>query len=94
MAFNPTNASEAREDARRWKKQAGKHLFSTQQFTCHWCNRRVTHPFVAADTVHNPADAYTMAHAPDPWITIKNKDCCPDCFESEIPPRIMPATET
>jgi hypothetical protein len=92
MAFNPTNAAEQRaEDRRRARAERGGH-FAKQTFRCCRCRREFSQPFTR---MKDSADAvYVMAVAPDPWVTLDGRDWCPDCFESEIPPRILSATET
>jgi hypothetical protein len=92
MAFNPTSAAEQRaEDRRRARAERGGH-FSTQTFTCCRCRRAFTVPFTRMSDVDGAV--YVMAVAPDPWVTLNGNDWCPDCFESEIPPCILSATET
>ncbi len=92
MAFNPTSAAEQRaEDRRRARAERGGH-FAVQTFSCTRCRRGFSQPF--ARMADADGGIYAMAVAPDPWVTLDGRDWCPDCFESEIPPRILSATET
>jgi hypothetical protein len=87
MAFNPTSAREqALEDLRGLRVAKAQKNGPVQTFRCHWCDRTLVTPFrpILDD---ESGGLRHLAHAPDPWVTIKNVDCCPDCFESEIPPR-------
>jgi hypothetical protein len=94
MAFNPTSAREQRaEDRRTARAERGGH-FATQIFTCCRCRRSVTVPFTSMAAAIYEDRNYMLAVAPDPWVTLNGNDWCPDCFESEIPPPILPATET
>lgn len=51
----------------------------TVQFVCAWCGRKLTIPFTAG---------LVLAHVPEPWMHVGPVDCCPDCVEAYIPPRI------
>ncbi len=88
MAFNPTSAAEQRaEDRRRARAARGGH-FATQIFTCCRCRRNVVLPFTPLAVAIAADKSYMLACAPDPWVTLNGNDWCPDCFESEIPPRV------
>jgi hypothetical protein len=61
---------------------------SSVRFSCAWCERKLHLPFTAGPT---------LAHVPEPWVKVGPVDCCPDCLEAYIPPRIespLMATET
>lgn len=84
--------------------RAARPMASSVTFKCHWCERTTQVPFNVID--FDTAGGFGKAVgevAPDPWNTVlidinekypQRVDCCPDCFESNFPPRVVAATET